>query len=141
MCEELVRKVEVLKVREYNGYQVRTERVSYNDDDPTVLRSAYTPDGDYIGSPERARYLIDKRGIKPEKISPDHNICSIGFCAEEQKWYGWSHRAIFGFGIGDKLFEEDFGDDHTHFSEHGSITIETVEQTKQAAINFADFVA
>ena len=25
---------------------------------------------------------------------------SIGFDEKEQKWYGWSHRAMFGFGIG-----------------------------------------
>lgn len=29
----------------------------------------------------------------------DHTI-NIGLNKEEQKWYGWSHRAIFGFGIG-----------------------------------------
>lgn len=27
-------------------------------------------------------------------------VARIGFCESEQKWYGWSHRAIFGFGIG-----------------------------------------
>lgn len=26
--------------------------------------------------------------------------CCIGFNPMEQKWYGWSHRAIFGYGIG-----------------------------------------
>lgn len=25
---------------------------------------------------------------------------SIGFSEKEQKWYGWSHRAIYGFGVG-----------------------------------------
>src|SRR5690606_8505321 len=24
----------------------------------------------------------------------------IGFNPKEQKWYGWSHRAVYGFGIG-----------------------------------------
>jgi hypothetical protein len=27
-------------------------------------------------------------------------VCCIGFNPIERKWYGWSHRAIFGFGIG-----------------------------------------
>ena len=31
----------------------------------------------------------------------------IGFNPEEQKWYGWSHRAIFGFGIGSKVKKGD----------------------------------
>ncbi len=26
-----------------------------------------------------------------------------GFSTKEQKWYGWSHRAIFGYGIGSKV--------------------------------------
>ena len=30
------------------------------------------------------------------------NSINIGFNPLEQKWYGWSHRAIFGFGIGSK---------------------------------------
>ena len=65
-----------------------------------IVKSAYMPNGDYIGDPKTAHYLIAKREIKPEKANPTHNVCSIGFCEKEQKWYGWSHRAIFGFGIG-----------------------------------------
>lgn len=64
------------------------------------MKVAYTPSGDYIGNPKIAHLLCKKRGIAPEKISPDHNVCSIGFSETEQKWYGWSHRAIHGFGIG-----------------------------------------
>jgi hypothetical protein len=33
-------------------------------------------------------------------------IC-IGFNPIEQKWYGWSHRAIFGFGIGSECKKGD----------------------------------
>lgn len=72
-----------------------------------IVKSAYTPEGLYIGSPKNARYLIKKRGIKPELRSPTSKVCSIGFCGKEQKWYGWSHRAIFGFGIGDVVKEGD----------------------------------
>ena len=65
-----------------------------------IVKSAYTPNGDYIGNSEVAHFLCVKKGIKPEKISPSNNkVCSIGFCEAEQKWYGWSHRAIFGFGL------------------------------------------
>ena len=64
---------------------------------------AETPTGDYIGDEERARYLVGNRGIAPAKIKPEHGICSIGFCAREQRWYGWSHRAICGFGIGSEV--------------------------------------
>ena len=134
--------VKVLKTRKYRaGYEVRTELVNVGGDKPIEMRSAYTPNGDYIGSPKIARYLVVKRGIKPEKAHPSDNVCSIGFCEKEQKWYGWSHRAIFGFGIGDTLFEEEYGDDHTLFSEHGTVQIETLEQARQAAINFAEYVS
>jgi len=72
-----------------------------------IVKSAYTPNGDYIGNAKDAHYLIVKRGIKPEKANPTHNVCSIGWCEKEQKWYGWSHRAIFGFEVGSKVKEGD----------------------------------
>ncbi len=68
---------------------------------------AYTPEGAYIGNLGRARSLCEKRGIAPELMSPGRKVCSIGFCADEQKWYGWSHRAIYGFGVGAVVAEGD----------------------------------
>lgn len=38
---------------------------------------------------------------------PDSTIKHIGFSPRDQKWYGWSHRAIFGFGIGDEVKKGD----------------------------------
>lgn len=72
------------------------------DDAPEVMtmESAYNLAGDYIGGIGTARMLCGKRGIEPEKAKESHGVCSIGFCEREQKWYGWSHRAIYGFGIG-----------------------------------------
>ncbi len=32
---------------------------------------------------------------------------NIGFNVDEQKWYGWSHRAAFGFGIGSECKKGD----------------------------------
>tara|TARA_Y100000310_G_scaffold256180_1_gene263917 strand:- start:2423 stop:3082 length:660 start_codon:yes stop_codon:yes gene_type:complete len=68
---------------------------------------------------------------------------------EDGKWYGWSHRAIVGFGIGDKLFDErwkpaDMTDkdlDKLPFVKRGPKTIETDGEAKQAATNFARYVA
>ena len=31
----------------------------------------------------------------------------LGFSEKEQKWYGWSHRAICGFGVGSKVKKGD----------------------------------
>ena len=47
--------------------------------------------------------------INPEPSRPDHDYCSIGFCEKEQKWYGWSHRAMYGFGIGSGVKKGDIG--------------------------------
>lgn len=100
----------VLSVRKYKvGYEIRTEQCLVGDDEQEVtIKSAYTiPEGHYIGSSKWAHRLTVQRGIKPEKSDPAHNVCSIGFCEREQKWYGWSHRAIYGFGIGDVVKEGD----------------------------------
>lgn len=71
-----------------------------------IMNVAYTPNGGYIGNTKTADFLCRKRGIKPETID-GHKVCSIGFCIREQKWYGWSHRAIFGFGIRSKVRKDD----------------------------------
>jgi len=106
----------VLQVRKYAaGYEVRKELVDgaeFGGKD-FIIKSAYvsgdgfTSQGDYIGDSLMAYRLCKMRGIIPEKSDPSHNICSIGFCMKERKWYGWSHRAISGFGIGDKVAEGD----------------------------------
>lgn len=95
---------EILSSRNYvAGYVIRRELWEHGDDEPTEMKIAYTPDGDYIGDTKWAYRLCKLRGIKPEKLSPEHCVCSIGFCDKEQKWYGWSHRAIYGFGVGSEV--------------------------------------
>ena len=46
-----------------------------------------------------------------QKFLRDHGIktegVGLGFSEKEQKWYGWSHRAIHGFGIGDTVKKGD----------------------------------
>jgi hypothetical protein len=77
--------------------------------DGTCLKVAYTLAGKYIGSDEDAKQLLE-RGIT-EQLQPagDGNVCSVGFNPSEQQWYGWSHRAIYGFGIGSKVNKGDCG--------------------------------
>ena len=124
------------------GYEIRTE-IIVTCGIPLDMRSAYTPSGDYIGNPRDAAFLCKRKGIAPEKASPSHNVCSVGYCLEEEKWYGWSHRAIVGFAIGNKLFEETFpgATDKTPFLEHGRKTIKTMDEARQAASNFARSVS
>lgn len=73
------------------------------------MESAYTLAGDYIGDIRTARILCGERGVKPEKRDPSHSVCSIGFNEAEQRWYGWSHRAFAGFGIGSSVKRGDCG--------------------------------
>lgn len=114
--------------------------------------SAYTNLGHYIGDSKWA-YRLYKRGIIPELISDKHKVCSIGFCQKEQKWYGWSHRAIFGFGVGDVVKEgdcaassgwtEEYLKDHPE--ENLSLPIgfeaKTLDDARRIAIAFAESVS
>jgi hypothetical protein len=92
------------------------------------MRTAFSyPNLEYIGNKRDANFLCRKKGISPQSIDwpyelpkrdtskkgrviaqlkgeLDHGyldrVCSIGFSEKEQKWYGWSHRAIYGFAPG-----------------------------------------
>lgn len=142
----------VISQRKYKvGYIVKNEAWRLAGDtvtEPCFIKAAYNLKGEYIGDPKRARLLIVKMGIKPTKASKKHCVCSIGYCKRQRKWYGWSHRAMVGFGIGDRLFEENYREhiseekrDMIPFLKHGSVIIRNLKQAKQAAINFATSVS
>ena len=46
-------------------------------------------------------HFKDWLGIKGKSLSKDSSIHSYGKAEADGKWYGWSHRAIYGFGVGD----------------------------------------
>lgn len=100
---------EVLGIRRYKaGYEVREELIDDSEygGNGFTKKTAYTPGGHYIGDSKWAYRLCKKWGIKPELAYPDKNVCVIGFCEREKKWYGWSHRALWGFGVGDSVKKE-----------------------------------
>jgi len=137
---------EVRFQRHYPGYIYRREIVDdsdYGGSGNMEMVNCYSSDtGHWIGNADYARFLCKKKGLRQlQKADQDHSVCSIGYNEEEQKWYGWSHRAICGFGVGDKVFDEDFGDDSTLFTQHGKKTITTSDEAKQAAIRFAAYVS
>ncbi len=162
---------EVRAVRRYKaGYEVRIELIDgseYSCDD-IEMRSAYTLDKHYyIGDPVRAYRLCKIRGIKPQprpkETYPDEfseynsgagPTCSIGFCEHEQKWYGWSHRAICGFGVGSVVDSADhvcatsgwideFLEKQPELDLRLPIGFEakTLEDAKQMAVSFASAVS
>jgi hypothetical protein len=135
----------VLSERRYKaGYVVRHEIWTHMGNEPTPMKSAYSPSGDYIGRSVDAYRLCVKRGIAPEKRpgSQAHAPCSIGWCEREQKWYGWSHRAIYGFGIGAKITKNHvaYGSEESGGLPLG-FTAQTLDDAKRIAIAFASGVS
>ena len=132
--------IQTLKRRRFKaGYEVRSELWSLdNGHAPTPMKSAYTPSGDYIGNPRDAHYLVVKRGIAPEKRSASSNVCSIGYCKRERKWYGWSHRAICGFGVGAVVKK---GDCAASEGVPVGFKAKTMEDAKRIACAFAESVS
>jgi hypothetical protein len=62
-------------------------------------------DGSYItltGLENSVRYLMN-RGITKELTH------GVGYSPRKKKWYGWSHRAIYGFKIGSTVTKDDCG--------------------------------
>lgn len=121
-------------------YVVRKEIWTLNtqsDPDKTPMESAYTKDGAYIGNVKDAKRLVEERGIIPEVSDPTHTVCSIGYCEREGKWYGWSHRAIYGFKVGSKVKKGDCA----YTPEKGEWIARTDSEAKQMAKDFASSVS
>lgn len=107
--------------------------------------------GAYVGDPLTA-YRLLSRGIVPETAEEDDTLCSIGFSAQEQKWYGWSHRTIAGFAIGDIAKEgdcvttsgwvEEYLIEHPEADKRVPVGFEakTLEDCKTLAIAYAESV-
>lgn len=77
-----------------------------------------------------------KHGITEIHPLPGGEVPQIGFSETEQKWYGWSHRAIYGFGIGSEVKKGAAG-----YNYPGPKKAETLEDAKKMAENFADSVS
>lgn len=97
-----------------NEFQYRLETVlvppshpTFGGSKPYTITSAFNMAGHYIGDEATAIELCEKRGIAPVLADPKHKTCSIGYCKRENKWYGWSHRAIFGFTVGSSVVKGD----------------------------------
>lgn len=61
----------------------------------------------------------------------------VGFSPTNNKWYGWSHRAIYGFSVGSTCKK---GDCH-YTPEKGEWVAQTMEDAKQMAIDFNEGVS
>ena len=140
-----------MEIRTIKKFECRKELSSLSDEKPIGMYSFYNDNGKYIGSIGDFGKLVIERGIEPETYD-DNKVCSIGKSTKDGKWYGWSHRAIFGFKVGDIVkagsccatsgWTEEYLKDHpdTRVLPVG-FEAKTEEDCKKMAIAFASSVA
>lgn len=133
-------------------YKIVIEEVSNGDDPKIVMHSVYSLDGGYVGSMKDVNTYFGK-GILPELADVENEVCSIGKSYIDGKWYGWSHRAIHGFQIGDVANEGDLCTESgwipEYLAEHPEkdrrvpvgFEAKTEEDAKRMAIAFAESVS
>lgn len=135
------------------GYFLQREGISYDSSELTYLTVAYNLNGDYLGDTKMARFVCFKNKIIPEKANPEHSVCSIGYCKSKRTYFGWSHRCICGFKIGDIVKKGDCtnssGYTEEHLKEHPEDDIslpvgfeaKNLDDCKKMAIAFAESVS
>jgi len=82
-----------------------------------------------------------------KKTNPDHCVKSIA--KTKDGYVGFSHRAYMEAKIGDMIFDEKWNDDDLSeeelekipYNKRGGIKIKTMEQAKESATNFAQYVS
>lgn len=117
------------------GDYINDNPIGIHPEDPTMKRG----EGKYGShSVERVKSQ-NELNESEEDFLKKHDIKEVepglGYSEKEQKWYGWSHRAIHGFGIGDIPKEC-----YPTGTKNGK-KITTMAQAKEAARKFADSVS
>lgn len=125
----LVKKIKPHRVRDLNPSTLRMKTYKRNDylktDIPMSSRT-FNNLPRYADKKPKVRFQ-DWLGIKM-----DHKAgCSVGKSEGTGTWYGWSHRAVSSFKVGDKVSADCCG------NTKGEYTIKTDDEARQTAINFA----
>ncbi len=119
MSKELKQKNVSKKLQEFINSIAIIGNSTIPDDDGKIYYSKI--DGSYltrVGMEDDLNFLL-KIGITEQVQN------GLGFNPIEQKWYGWSHRAIFGFGIGSECKKG-----HCHFEPSN------IEEFKEDCLRF-----
>ncbi len=133
-------------IHEYAKYMNRDKPIDHYE-----MVIVYTKDGEYIGDPKQAMWLIFN-GIT-NLYAPDGKHCRVGYQASTKKWVGWNSYMSASFGLHDAEFDptatiEDtmrlFGIQYNSieeipFNKRGFDICENDDECKQAAINFANY--
>lgn len=114
-----------------------------------IMRVARTHSGAYIGNSRWAHRIFVNWGLIDVQPSELGQTCCVGFSPASKRWFGWSHRARCGFGVGDKLFDPDWRPrgaseeemDKMPFVRRGGRTIRSLAEAKRAALAFAEYVS
>lgn len=101
---------ELIRIIPKTFFDIRIELwKSYPRDEGTYMLSAYSKEGYYIGNASYVARLYNDYGIcsdltcgELENPNKNPHVC-CGYSPRDNKYYGWSHRAIHGFGIGDEV--------------------------------------
>jgi len=105
------------------------------------------PEGDAADFLETSRdELAKKYGIEQfEYPFPDSQIKHIGFNPKEQTWYGWSHRAIYGFKVGDEITKGHAAAQDPNYPSERALPVgfkaKTLDDARRMAAAFADAVS
>jgi hypothetical protein len=103
--------------------------------------------------PGLAKFLKKHSVTHFEKISQECNEASIGFSETEQKWYGWSHRGVCGFGVGDVVEDGDVAatsgwiDEYLEQHPEADLSLpigfeaKTIDDAKKIAIAYASAIS
>ncbi len=112
----------------------------YGTKDNYSMVSVYTKKDEHIGDIRSGYDLLHLQDLRGYDSEDSSQICR-GYNPQTNRVCGYSHRSMVCFGIGDKLFESNFGDDNTRFDKHGKVTIKSYESMMQSALNFANYVS
>lgn len=110
-------------------------------DIPLTKNMFYTVEGHHYIGLDTVKWCI-KHGIT-EEIQTFHeqkggSIC-VGFCPNEQKWVGWSHRASTSFAIG-YVFPKNHVNCTGGFTKPGTV-LKTLDECKEQAMIFSECVS
>ena len=130
----LVKRIKPEKVKDLNPNTLRMKtykRTAYVKTDVPMVKRTLGNLPRYADKKPKVHFK-EWLGIKGEEDSKGQ----YGKAEADGKWYGWSHRAIHGFKVGDTVKSDTIG------NEKGKeYVIKTDDQAKAAAIAFAKEIA
>lgn len=136
----LVKKIKREKVKDLNPNTNRIKtykRTAYLKTDVPMEKRSFRNIPKYADGKNKVDWK-DWLGIKGEKINSSHAVNSIGKSEVDGAWWGWSHRACYGFKVGDTVKAGSIGNDHEGSKD---FVIDTEDQAKEMAIKYAKDVA